>query len=42
MRALTDIEIRRIEILTEKSVEITLIEPTATGLENQLWMLQVL
>ncbi len=36
MRALTDIEIRRIEILTEKSVEIALIEPTATGLEKSI------
>lgn len=36
MRALTDVEIKRIEILTEKSVEITLIEPTATGLEKSI------
>ena len=32
MRPLTEIEINRIKLLTENSVEITLIEPTATGL----------
>ena len=36
MRALTEFEIKHIEILTEKSVEITLIEPTATGLEKSI------
>ena len=32
MRQLTDIEINRIKLLTENSVELTLIEPTETGL----------
>lgn len=32
MRQLTEIEINRIKILTENSVELTLIEPTETGL----------
>ncbi|MGX7685559.1 MvaI/BcnI family restriction endonuclease [Flectobacillus sp. BAB-3569] len=36
MRPLTEFEIKHIEILTEKSVEITLIEPTATGLEKSI------
>ena len=36
MRQLTKIEIERIKILTEKSVEITLIEPTRTGLDKSI------
>lgn len=36
MRQLTDIEISRIKFLTEKSVEICLIEPTATGLKKSI------
>ena len=36
MRQLTKIEIERIKFLTEKSVEITLIEPTTTGLEKSI------
>jgi MvaI/BcnI restriction endonuclease family len=36
MRQLTDIEIDRIRILTENSVELTLIEPTKTGLEKAI------
>ena len=32
MRKLTEIEINRIKLLTENSVELTLIEPTETGL----------
>jgi hypothetical protein len=32
MRQLTEIEINRIKLLTENSVELTLIEPTETGL----------
>jgi hypothetical protein len=36
MRQLTDLEINRIKILTEKSVEICLIEPTGTGLEKSI------
>ncbi|MBM6499266.1 MvaI/BcnI family restriction endonuclease [Flavobacterium macrobrachii] len=36
MRNLTNIEIGRIEILTANSVEVTLIEPTATGLEKSI------
>lgn len=36
MRQLTEIEIRRIKLLTENSVELTLIEPTATGLEKSI------
>jgi hypothetical protein len=36
MRQLTTLEIKRIKLLTEKSVEICLIEPTATGLEKSI------
>jgi hypothetical protein len=36
MRQLTYIEINRIKLLTEKSVEFCLIEPTATGLEKSI------
>jgi hypothetical protein len=36
MRQLTKIEIERIRVLTENSVEITLIEPTQTGLEKSI------
>lgn len=36
MRQLTKVEIERIKILTENSVEITLIEPTKTGLEKSI------
>jgi hypothetical protein len=36
MRQLTNIEIERLKILTEKSVEVTLIEPTATGLQKSI------
>lgn len=36
MRQLTKVEIQRIKLLTEKSVELTLIEPTATGLEKSI------
>jgi hypothetical protein len=36
MRQLTDIEINRIKLLTEKSVELCLIEPTETGLEKSI------
>ena len=36
MRQLTDIEIGRIKILTENSVELTLIEPTRNGLEKSI------
>lgn len=36
MRQLTTVEIKRIKLLTEKSVEICLIEPTATGLEKSI------
>lgn len=36
MRQLTKVEIERIKLLTEKSVEVTLIEPTATGLEKSI------
>lgn len=36
MRQLTEIEISRIKLLTENSVELTLIEPTATGLEKSI------
>ena len=32
MRQLTDIELNRIKLLTENSIELTLIEPTETGL----------
>lgn len=36
MRQLTKVEIERIKLLTEKSVELALIEPTATGLEKSI------
>ena len=36
MRQLTDLEIDRIKLLTEKSVELCLIEPTRTGLEKAI------
>lgn len=36
MRQLTKVEIERIKLLTEKSVEVTLIEPTGTGLEKSI------
>ena len=36
MRQLTTLEINRIKILTEKSVELCLIEPTGTGLEKSI------
>jgi hypothetical protein len=36
MRQLTKLEIDRIKILTEKSVELCLIEPTGTGLEKSI------
>lgn len=36
MRQLTKVEIERIKLLTEKSVEVSLIEPTATGLEKSI------
>ena len=36
MRQLSDIEIERIKRLTEKSVELCLIEPTKTGLEKSI------
>lgn len=36
MRQLTQIEIQRLKLLTKKSIEITLIEPTATGLEKSI------
>lgn len=36
MRQLTKVEIERIKFLTEKSVEVTLIEPTGTGLEKSI------
>jgi MvaI/BcnI restriction endonuclease family len=36
MRQLTDIEIDRIKLLTEKSVELCLIEPTQTGLGKSI------
>jgi len=36
MRQLTTIEINRIKLLTEKSVELCLIEPTGTGLEKSI------
>lgn len=36
MRQLTTIEIDRIKLLTEKSVELCLIEPTQTGLEKSI------
>ena len=36
MRQLTTLEINRIKLLTEKSVEICLIVPTSTGLEKSI------
>jgi hypothetical protein len=36
MRQLSDIEIEKIKLLTEKSVSLCLIEPTATGLEKSI------
>lgn len=36
MRQLTTLEIERIKVLTEKSVELCLIEPTATGLQKSI------
>lgn len=36
MRQLTEVEIERIKLLTEKSVEVALIEPTATGLGKSI------
>ena len=36
MRRLTQVEINRIKLLTEKSVELCIIEPTATGLEKSI------
>lgn len=36
MRQLTKVEIDRLKLLTEKSVEVTLIEPTKTGLEKSI------
>lgn len=36
MRQLTKVEIERIKLLTEKSVDFTLIEPTKTGLEKSI------
>ncbi len=36
MRQLTTLEINRIKLLTEKSVELSLIEPTGTGLEKSI------
>jgi hypothetical protein len=36
MRQLTTLEINRIKLLTEKSVELCLIEPTITGLEKSI------
>jgi len=36
MRQLTKVEIERLKLLTEKSVEVTLIEPTSTGLEKSI------
>jgi hypothetical protein len=36
MRQLTKVEIGRLKLLTEKSVEVTLIEPTATGLGKSI------
>lgn len=36
MRQLTKIELERIRLLTEKSIEFTLIEPTTTGLEKSI------
>lgn len=36
MRQLTKVEIERLKLLTEKSVEVTLIEPTETGLGKSI------
>lgn len=36
MRQLTSLEINRIKLLTEKSVELCLIEPTSTGLDKSI------
>lgn len=36
MRQLTKVEIERLKLLTEKTVEVTLIEPTKTGLEKSI------
>lgn len=36
MRQLTPLEINRIKLLTEKSIELTLIEPTQNGLEKSI------
>jgi len=36
MRQLSGIEINRIKLLTEKSVELCLIEPAETGLEKSI------
>ena len=36
MRQLTTLEINRIKLLTENSVELTLIEPTETGLVKSI------
>lgn len=36
MRQLTDIELNRIKLLTENSIELTLIEPTETGLVKSI------
>ena len=36
MRQLNPIEIKRIKLLTENSIELTLIEPTRTGLEKSI------
>ena len=36
MRQLTNVEIERIKLLTENSVEVILIEPTGTGLEKSI------
>ena len=36
MRQLTDLEIKKIKLLTEKSVEFTLIEPTENGLQKSI------
>ncbi len=36
MRQLSKVEIERIKLLTEKSVEVALIEPTSTGLGKSI------
>src|SRR5688572_12956990 len=36
MRQLTSTELKKVKLLTEKSVELTLIEPTATGLKKSI------